>query len=131
METELGRKYKKDCGICGKFRLCHSIIDKNKKVHGYICKECRNKLMILTKSERKEFYDYAVKIGFIIPTEKTLKKTINALKANLARIRKLLDEYKAVILIQRNRITLLETKIEYLERLVSGKRTFKNLKKLK
>jgi len=130
METKLGRIYKEDCGICGEIKLCRSIM-KGNKIHGYICKDCKNKLNLLTEGERKELYDYAVKIGFVIPSKKRLTKIITALKANISRSKNFLDEYKAVILIQRNKITLLEAKIECLERLVKDKRTFKHLTKSK
>lgn len=130
MEMKFGRVYKRDCGICGNVRLCHSLIEDG-VIHGYLCKFCKNKLMLLTDAERRELYDYSVKVGFVIQTEDGFKKTIKSLKGHIARLRNLLDEYKADFLIERNKVTLLEAKIVCLERLTKNKRNFKYLNKKK
>jgi len=52
METEFKLKYnkkyfKKDCGVCGKDRLCYSICEKGnpRNIRGYICRNCKEKWM--------------------------------------------------------------------------------------
>ena len=39
------RYYKKDCGVCGKDRLCYAIIEQN-IIHGYVCRNCKYKLKL-------------------------------------------------------------------------------------
>jgi len=35
--------FKKDCGICGKIRLCYGIFGNN-KIRGYVCRNCKDKI---------------------------------------------------------------------------------------
>lgn len=41
--------FQRYCGVCGKSRLCYSIINDDSVIHGFLCRRCKDNLQTKVK----------------------------------------------------------------------------------